>query len=118
MNIELLLLSYVGILLHYLWKLKEALDKGVLDALLEKKAIVKECISLSISVVSASVIVYVREDISNIFVVTPIGAVIAGYAGQSILNKVLGARMPQDTGSKQLFDDSTDPKEPPPGPKP
>lgn len=94
MNIELLLLSYAGILLHYLLKLKDAADKGVVSELFQRNAIVRESISIITSVVSASIIVYVREDIASIFVVTPVGAVIAGYAGQSILNKILGAKMP------------------------
>lgn len=95
MDIELLLLSYSGILVHYLLKLQEAAKKRVLTELFNKQSLIYEGISTLVSVVASTIIVYVREDIANIFVVTPVGAVIAGYAGQSILNKILGAKMPQ-----------------------
>lgn len=96
MNAELLLLSYAGILLHYLFQWKDAVKENV-ALVLTSKSLIKELPSLLLSIVSSSVIVYVREDIANIFVVTPVGAVIAGYAGQSILNKILGAKMPTQT---------------------
>lgn len=92
--IELLLLSYAGIILHYLLKLKEASEKSQLESLFTRPALLRELISTVTSIVAASIIVYVREDIASIFVVTPVGAVIAGYAGQSILNKILGAKLP------------------------
>lgn len=99
MNVELLLLSYAGILLHYLLKLRDAAKQKVLMELFTRQAVVYEGISTLVSVVSATIIVYVKEDIANIFVVTPVGAVIAGYAGQSILNKILGAKMPQQVSA-------------------
>lgn len=95
MNIELLLLSYAGILLHYLLKLRDAAKQKVLTELFSRQGLVYEGISTLVSVVSATIIVYVKDDIATIFVVTPLGAVMAGYAGQSILNKILGAKMPQ-----------------------
>lgn len=102
MDIELLLLSYAGILVHYLLKLQEAAKKRVLTELFNKQSLIYEGISTLVSVVASTIIVYVREDIANIFVVTPVGAVIAGYAGQSILNKILGAKMPQQIATADV----------------
>lgn len=126
MNLELLLLSYAGILLHFLLKLKEAAQKKVLAEAFTRQSLIYEGISTLVSVVASTIIVYVREDIANIFVVTPVGAVIAGYAGQSILNKILGAKMPQqvqiETTEVKLMDGGpggTDPgkgKDQPPKP--
>lgn len=94
MFIELLLLSYAGILIHYLFKLKEAADKNQLDSLFTRAALVKDIIGASLSVVCASTMVYIREDISAIFVVTPAAAVMAGYSAQSIFTKIMGAKTP------------------------
>jgi hypothetical protein len=113
MNIELLLLSYAGILLHYLLKLRDAAKQKVLTELFSRQSLVYEGISTLVSVVSATIIVYVKDDIATIFVVTPVGAVVAGYAGQSILNKILGAKMPQqvqiETAEVKIADAPVDP---------
>lgn len=94
MFIELLLLSYAGILAHYLFKLKAAADKGQLDDLFTRKSIVKDIITGATTLLCATLIVYVREDISTIFVVTPVGAVIVGYSAQDVFNKIMGAKTP------------------------
>lgn len=91
MNIELLLLAYAGILLHYLTRFKEVITSGTPI----KINVLAEVLGGLITVLTTTILVYVKEDISNIYVVTPVGAVLLGYAGQSVFNKLVGSRFPQ-----------------------
>lgn len=105
-TLELLLLSYTGIVLHYLFSWKEIIEKkqnGFNWKL--------EIPTFFISVISASVLIYVREDIAAIFPVTPIGAVILGYFGQDIFNKVINAKAPAGIESKTTKITTTETKE-------
>lgn len=107
MNIELLLLSYAGLLLHYLTRFNELLTAGKTSGIKWPQ----EIIGGLITIISTTILVYVKDDIANIYVVTPLGAVLLGYAGQSLFVKLVNARSPV-----QKFDaPSTDPKEPPKG---
>ena len=108
MNIELLLLAYAGILLHYLTRFKEIISSSAPV----KFNTLAEVLGGLITILTTTILVYVKDDIATIYVVTPVGAVLLGYAGQSVFNKLVGSRFPQKMA------DSTDPKEPPPGPKP
>lgn len=96
MNIELLLLAYAGILLHYLTRAKEILS----TVQPYKLNVLQELVGALTSILTTTILVYIKDDIASMYVVTPLGAVILGYAGQSIFNKVVNARITQKAKTK------------------
>lgn len=106
MHIQLLLLAYAGMALHYLMRFKDLLgsnDRAPLN-------IPQEIVGAIISILTTTILVYVKDDIASIYVVTPVGAVLLGYAGQSVFNKLVSTRFPQQKspGTERLMDTETD----------
>ena len=111
MNIELLLLAYAGIVAHYLTRFKEIVDSNrpfKLNPL-------SEILGGLLTVLTTTILVYVKDDIATIYVVTPVGAALLGYAGQSVFNKLVGSRFPQKIADAESViggrpDDRNNPK--------
>lgn len=88
MNIELQLLGLLGLAIHYLkdWEANNRDGK--------KYDLKKSIPTIILSAITTSVLVYLHEDISNLFVVTPFGAVVLGYLGNSVFFSFVQARKP------------------------
>jgi len=85
---ELYLLALAGIAIHHL---KDWVD-------LNKKGLVygwaKELPTILLSVFCAMILVYLKDDISNLYVITPFGAIVLGYVGNSAFFSFVDARKP------------------------
>lgn len=91
MDAELLLLAYAGLLLHALGDWKAYNDGSKIFPGWKR-----QIPSFLSNILTITLLVYVKEDIKNLYVITPFGAILLGYAGQSIFSKLLAARMPKD----------------------
>lgn len=88
-QVELQVLGLAGVVLHYfkLWvkannENKEFnLRKSVPNAVL--------------SFMTTGLLIYLRGDIENIYVVTPVGAVVLGYLGSSVFFSIIETRKPK-----------------------
>lgn len=117
-SLELYLLGLAGIAIHYLKTWVNANNKG------EQFNLKRAIPNASLSVITTLLLVYVRKDIENIYVVTPIGAAILGYLGNSTFFSIVEARKPKigsqttiteketpDTVTTQIQSTETKPKE-------
>lgn len=88
-HFELYLLAFAGVSIHYFkdWvnhnqkNLKYGWEKAVPMA--------------ALSVVTSLLLVYLREDIQDLFVITPFSAVVLGYTGNSIFFSFVDAKKPK-----------------------
>lgn len=88
-HLELYLLGLAGVAIHYLkdWVAHE--KKGL------KYGIKKSMPMITLSTVTTLLLVYLREDIESLYVVTPFSAVVIGYIGNSIFFSFVDAKMPK-----------------------
>lgn len=88
MNLELQLLGLLGLAIHYLkdWEANNRDGK--------KYDISKFVPTILLSAITTSVLIYLHKDIENLFVVTPFGAVVLGYLGNSVFFSFVSARKP------------------------
>jgi len=91
MNIELQLLGLAGLAIHYLkdWEANHREGK--------KYDIGKSIPTILLSAITTSVLIYLRDDISNLYVVTPFAALILGYLGNSVFFSFVSAKKPIET---------------------
>ena len=91
MNIELQLLGLAGLAIHYLkdWEANHREGK--------KYDIGKSIPTILLSAITTSVLIYLRDDISNLYVVTPFAALILGYLGNSVFFSFVSAKKPVET---------------------
>jgi hypothetical protein len=92
MSYELYLLALAGVGVHHL---KDWVD-------LNKKGLVygwkKELPTILLSIITVLILVYLKDDISNLYVITPFGAIVLGYAGNSIFFSFVQAKQPKIPG--------------------
>jgi predicted ABC-type exoprotein transport system permease subunit len=89
MHFELYLLALAGVAIHYFkdWvnhnqkNLKYGWEKAVPMA--------------ALSVITSLLLVYLREDIAELFVITPFSAVVLGYTGNSVFFSFVDAKKPK-----------------------
>lgn len=108
MNIELQLLGLLGLAIHYLkdWEANNRDGK--------KYDLKKSIPTILLSAITTSVLIYLKADIENLFVVTPFGAVVLGYLGNSVFFSFVSARKPGETIATPSNADGGDrPKDPP-----
>jgi hypothetical protein len=87
--IELLLLGQVGVLLHYGKSFAEANSQG-------KKYDLKKAMPMALlSSITTALLVYLKDDIADLYVVTKFGAVILGYVGNSTFFSFVDVRKPK-----------------------
>ena len=87
--LELMLLGQAGVLVHYLKEWILANNKGSNYNL--KKAIPMGLLSS----ITTALLVYLKDDIASIYVVTKFGAVVLGYAGNSTFFSFVDVRKPK-----------------------
>jgi len=86
MDYSFLLLAYVGLLLHYLFRWKECVDE---NKQVNYKA---ELPSFVISIIVTGIMIYLGNDIKDIYPLTPATALLLGYGNQSIFNKLVKSK--------------------------
>lgn len=89
-TLELLLLALAGNALHYVSSWKSLVEQNRI----KEFNVINEVPGFILSILTSIIMVYVREDIKAFFVVTPFGAVMLGYFGQSLFKKLIDAKSP------------------------
>lgn len=86
---ELMLLGLAGITVHYLkdWVAHNNMGKSY-----ELK---KSIPTIILSIVTTMLLVYLRKDIENLYVITPFSAVVLGYFGNSVFFSFVSAKEPK-----------------------
>lgn len=87
--IHLSILGLLGIVFHYLKKAREAGLSG------KKFSLRKEYLGVILSVISTITLVYLREDIKELYVVTNFGAIGLGFVGHSFFFSILDTKKPK-----------------------
>jgi hypothetical protein len=86
---ELLLLGQAGVMLHYLKEFVVANNQG-------KKYELRKSIPMAfLSSITTALLVYLKDDITDLYVVTKFGAVILGYVGNSTFFSFMDVRKPK-----------------------
>jgi len=99
-HIELYLLGALGILIHYLKDFEQAKKQG------KKYSISQYLPTIMLSIVTTMVLIYLREDIADLYVITKFSALILGYVGNSLFFSFVTAKSPSggkdDTGHNPM----------------
>ncbi len=90
MNIEHFALAFAGLVLHYLFRWKEVVENN------KVVNIGKELPTLIISIVTTTLLIYLEEDIKDLYPMTALTAMLLGYGNQSVFNKVFNAKKVKD----------------------
>ena len=88
MNIELQALGLLGLAIHYLKDWEQNAKEG------KKYGIAKSLPTILLSAITTGVLIYLKDDISNLYVVTPFGAIVLGYLGNSVFFSFVTAKKP------------------------
>lgn len=89
-HIELFVLGQVGVMLHYLKEWVLANKDG-------KQYDFKKAIPMAVlSSVTTGLLVYLKEDIADLYVITKFGAVVLGYLGNSVFFSFLNVKKPKN----------------------
>jgi hypothetical protein len=87
--IELMILGQVGVFIHYFKEWVVANNKGL-------KYDLKRSIPMAaLSSLTTAVLVYLRDDIKDLYVITPFAAVTLGYIGNSIFFSFVDSKKPK-----------------------
>jgi hypothetical protein len=90
---ELYLLGLAGVAIHYLKDWVIHTDKGL------KYGWHKAVPMALLSTVTTMLLVFLRDDIADLYVITPFGAVILGYIGNSVFFSFVDAKKPTTHGT-------------------
>lgn len=93
-HIELYLLGGLGILIHYLKDFEQAKKQG------KKYSIGQYLPTIALSIVTTMVLIYLREDIADLYVITKFSALILGYVGNSLFFSFVSAKSPKDSNNQ------------------
>jgi len=89
MHIELFLLGQVGVMLHYFKEWVVANKAG-------KEYEFKKAFPMAaLSSITTGLLVYLKDDIADLYVVTKFGAVILGYIGNSVFFSFVDVKKPK-----------------------
>lgn len=87
--IQLQVLGLAGVLIHYFKEWVLANNKG-------KNYDLKKALPMAIlSLITTSLLVYLKDDINDLYVVTKFGAVMLGYVGNSMFFSFVEVRKPK-----------------------
>jgi tetrahydromethanopterin S-methyltransferase subunit E len=87
--IELMLLGQVGVFIHYFKEWVVANNN-------QKNYDLKKAVPMAaLSSLTTAILVYLKNDIESLYVVTKFGAVILGYIGNSIFFSFVDAKKPK-----------------------
>jgi uncharacterized membrane protein len=87
-HFELYLLAVVGVLIHHAKTFVEYDKQG------KKYEVRKFVPTILLSLLTSTVLVYLRKDIESLYVITPFSALIIGYFGNSVLFSFIKAKKP------------------------
>jgi membrane-bound metal-dependent hydrolase YbcI (DUF457 family) len=86
---ELLVLGMIGVALHYF-------KDWVLANKVGKQYDIKKAIPMAaLSAITTGLLIYLKEDIADLYVVTKFGAVVLGYFGNSVFFSFLDVKKPK-----------------------
>lgn len=85
---ELYLLGIAGVAIHYLKDWVNHNNKGL------KYGFSKVIPMALLSVITTLLLIYLRADIESLYVITPFGAVVLGYIGNSVFFSFIDAKKP------------------------
>ena len=88
-SIELYVLAILGLAIHHIKNFVEFDKDG------KKYGIRKFLPTILLSLLTSVIIVYLRDDIESLYVITPFSALVIGYVGNSILFSFIKAKKPQ-----------------------
>ena len=88
LHFELYLLGLAGVFIHYFKDWVTHNSKGL--AYGWQKSIP----TAALSIVTTCVLIYLRDDISDLFVITPFSALVLGYFGNSVFFSFVEAKKP------------------------
>ncbi len=88
-HIELYLLALIGVVIHYMKDWVQHNNKGVEYGW--KKAVPMAVLSI----ITSLLLVYLRDDIADLFVITPFSCVVLGYTGNSVFFSFVTAKKPK-----------------------
>lgn len=86
---ELLLLGQAGVILHY------AKEFAVANSQSKNYDLKKALPMALLSSITTALLVYLKDDINDLYVVTKFGAVVLGYMGNSIFFSFLDVKKPK-----------------------
>jgi len=93
-HIELYLLGGLGILIHYLKDYEQIRKEG------KKYSLAQYLPTIILSAVTTSVLIYLRDDIKDLYVITKFSALILGYFGNSVFFSFVNAKKPTNVFGK------------------
>lgn len=85
---QLYLLGLVGIMIHYLKDYEECKKAG------KKYSLTQLLPTIVLSVITTMVLIFLRKDIENLYVITSFSAVVLGYFGNSVFFSFVNAKKP------------------------
>lgn len=87
--IELMILGQLGVFIHYFKEWVMAHGEG-------KKYDLKKALPMAaLSSITTAILVYLKDDISNLYVITPFSAIVLGYCGNSVFFSFADTRKPK-----------------------
>jgi hypothetical protein len=114
MHLELFLLGQAGVLIHYF---KEWVNTNKRGGQYDLKKVLP---TAALSSLTTGLLIYLREDIASLYVVTKFGAVILGYIGNSVFFSFIDSRKPKNISTETDIEIATEddgggdrPKKPP-----
>lgn len=106
-QLELQLLGLLGLVIHYLKNWQEYNLQG-------KRYEVKKSIpTIILSAVTTGVLIYLRDSIQDLYVVTPFSALVIGYFGNSLFFSFISAKAPKPKDEVEKPYDKQDGSKPP-----
>lgn len=87
--LELMILGQLGVFIHYFKEWVVANNKGL------KYDLKKSIPMAALSSLTTGVLVYLKNDISNLYVITPFASVALGYMGNSIFFSFIDSKKPK-----------------------
>lgn len=89
LHLELYALGLVGLFLHYMKTWADAQKKG------NDFSLLKVLPMAILSLLTTSLVVYLREDLKEFYPITRVSAVVLGYFGNSVFFSFLNSKKPK-----------------------
>lgn len=89
LHLELYALGLAGLFLHYMKTWADAQKKG------NEFSLLKVLPMAILSLITTSLVVYLREDLKEFYPITRVSAVVLGYFGNSVFFSFLNSKKPK-----------------------
>lgn len=93
---ELMLLGQAGVLLHYLKEWVLANKKG------ENYNLIKSLPMAILSSITTGLLIYIKDDIADLYLITKFSAITLGYLGNSIFFSFLDVKKPKNVPATDI----------------